>query len=86
MTALADLPAILTVEEAAKFLRIGRSAAYEAVRRGDLPSVRIGRSLRVPRHALEALLGLENGHRPGGDRADGDNQPPTEVSQCPSPR
>jgi excisionase family DNA binding protein len=38
----------LTVEEAARELRIGRSAAYEAVRRGQLPAVRIGRSLRVP--------------------------------------
>jgi excisionase family DNA binding protein len=55
---LDDLPAVLTVEEAGKVLRIGRGAAYEAARRGDLPSVRIGRSLRVPRHALEAMLGL----------------------------
>jgi excisionase family DNA binding protein len=51
---MADL--VLTVEEAARELRIGRSAAYEAVRRGELPAVRIGRSLRVPRHCLEALL------------------------------
>lgn len=54
-------PLVLTVEEAAEALRIGRTAAYEAARRGDLPTVRIGRSLRVPRHQLEALLGLENG-------------------------
>jgi excisionase family DNA binding protein len=83
MTALAELPPILTVEEAAKFLRIGRSAAYDAVRRGDLPSVRIGRSLRVPRHQLEALLGLSNGHDPAEDRVAGDNQPLEEVSSCP---
>lgn len=55
---LADAPAVLTVEEAAAILRIGRSAAYEAVRRGDIPSIRIGgRILRVPRHRLEAMLG-----------------------------
>jgi excisionase family DNA binding protein len=53
----ANLPHVLTVEEAAKLLRIGRSAAYEAVRVGSLPSVRFGRSIRVPRSALLALLG-----------------------------
>ncbi len=58
---LADAPDVLTVEEAAKLLRIGRGAAYEAARRGDLPTVRIGaRTLRVPRHRLEALLGAES--------------------------
>jgi excisionase family DNA binding protein len=56
----------LTVEEAARELRIGRSAAYEAVRRGQLPAVRIGRSLRVPRHQLEALLERKNGDGPAG--------------------
>ncbi len=49
-------PDVYTVEEAAVLLRIGRSAAYAAVRRGELPSVRLGRSIRVPRHSLEALL------------------------------
>ena len=61
MSALDGMPPVLTVEEAAAALRIGRSAAYEAVRSGELPAVRIGRSIRVPRHRLEVLLGLENG-------------------------
>lgn len=60
---------VYTVEQAAELLSIGRGAAYAAVRRGDLPAVRIGRSLRVPRHKLEALLGLENGDGPAEDRA-----------------
>jgi excisionase family DNA binding protein len=54
-----QLPDMLTVEEAAKVLRISRSRAYEAVatfqRTGGaegLPSIRIGRSLRVPKGAL----------------------------------
>lgn len=58
MTAFADMPAVLTVEEAGQLLRIGRSAAYEAARRGEIPVIRVGRLLRVPRHALEALLGM----------------------------
>ena len=54
------MSAVLTVEEVAAELRIGRSAAYSAVARGEIPAVRIGRSLRVPRHALESLLDPEN--------------------------
>jgi excisionase family DNA binding protein len=56
MSAFDDLPAVLTVEEAARALRIGRTTAYEAVRTGAIPSVRIGRTLRISRHALEAML------------------------------
>lgn len=45
-----------TVEEAAKLLRISRASAYEAVRKGEIPSVRLGRTIRVPRVALEAKM------------------------------
>jgi excisionase family DNA binding protein len=47
----------ITVEEAARLLGIGRTSAYLAVRRGDLPVVRIGRRYVVPRVALERMLG-----------------------------
>lgn len=60
MSALADMPAVLTVEEAADVLRIGRSAAYQAARSGDLPVIKIGRSLRVPKNRLERMLGLKD--------------------------
>ncbi len=53
---LDNLPAILTVEEVAEALRIGRSAAYELVRSGGLPAVRIGRTIRVSRQALLAWI------------------------------
>ena len=46
----------LTVEEAAGLLGISRTLAYELVTRGELPSLRLGRRLVVPRRALEALL------------------------------
>jgi excisionase family DNA binding protein len=59
-----DVPALLTVEEAARVLRIGRTAAYELARRDlanggseGLRVVRVGRLLRVPRAALEDLVG-----------------------------
>jgi excisionase family DNA binding protein len=77
-------PLVYTVEQAAEVLQIGRTAAYEAVRRGDLPCIRIGRSLRVPRHQLEALLGLSNGHGPAENRAAGETEPLREVLSCPA--
>ena len=49
----------LTVEEAARVLGIGRSAAYLAAQRGDLPVIRIGRRYVVPRAALERMLDQE---------------------------
>ncbi len=52
-----DLPLVLTVEETAKALRVSRGACYELVRTGQVPSIRLGRTLRVPRAALLALLG-----------------------------
>ena len=59
MSVLADMPDVLTIEETAKVLRIGRSAAYAAAG-VDFPVIKIGRSLRVPRHRLEQLLGLND--------------------------
>ena len=44
---------LLTVPETAKLLRISRNLAYELVARGELPAVRLGRVIRVPRGALD---------------------------------
>ena len=53
---LADTADVLTVEQAAEFLHVSRGTAYEAVRAGQIPSVRVGRCIRIPRHALEQML------------------------------
>ena len=53
----AGLAPVLTVQEAADYLRISRGLAFAAVRDGSLPSVRIGRRILIPRRQLEALLG-----------------------------
>ena len=65
-SSLDDLPEVLTVEEAAKVLRIGRGAAYDLARqyrssggRTGLPVVELGRSLRVPKSALRRFLDLD---------------------------
>jgi len=47
---------LLTVEEAARRLGIGRSLAWRLVRSGELPSVRLGRLVRVPERNLQAWL------------------------------
>lgn len=66
-----DLPDMLRVDEAADVLRISRSRAYEEVnsylRSGGvegLPSIRIGRSLRVPKRALLAWIDAQLGLTP----------------------
>jgi excisionase family DNA binding protein len=49
----------VSVPEAGKMLGLGRNAAYDAAARGDLPVLRIGGRLLVPRKALERLLAGE---------------------------
>ena len=59
-----DLPAFLTVEEAAVIVRVGRTCAYQLARQFEftdgaegLPVVRVGRQLRVPLARLEEWAG-----------------------------
>ncbi|MDP9355899.1 MAG: helix-turn-helix domain-containing protein [Chloroflexota bacterium] len=52
---------VLTVPEAARVLGIGRNSAYAAVLRGELPSLRLGRRVLIPRAALEHLVDLQAG-------------------------
>ena len=47
----------LTVPEAAALLGIGRDLAYRAAATGELPTVRIGRRILVPRRQLALMLG-----------------------------
>lgn len=60
------IPVLLTVEEAGELLRIGRSKAYAMARewretdgRSGLPVIDLGHVLRVPRLALEELIGAD---------------------------
>jgi hypothetical protein len=50
-------PLTISVPEAGKrYFGLSRNAAYDAAARGDLPVIKIGRLLRVPVRALEAML------------------------------
>jgi excisionase family DNA binding protein len=55
-TRFEDLPDLLTVEEARTYLGLGRSTLYELLRCKDLPCVRFGRLIRIPRTAIERYL------------------------------
>ena len=57
--AVDNLPRVLTVPEMAKVLRIGRGSAYELVRIGAVPSIRVGRLVRIPRDGLLAWMESE---------------------------
>ena len=47
---------VMTVIEAAKELGISKGSAYEAARTGEIPTIRIGRRLIVPRVAFDKML------------------------------
>lgn len=53
---LSELPDILTVEETIGVLRLGRNSVYEGIRRGEIPAIRIGRRLVIPKTGIERLL------------------------------
>ncbi len=56
---------LVTVSEAAAFLRLSRSNLYVLMERGELAFVKLGRSRRIPRRAVVALAarGLRGGVR-----------------------
>lgn len=54
--ALQELPLVLNVDDAARILRVGKAATYSLVRSGQLKSLRIGRTIRIPRNALDEYL------------------------------
>lgn len=53
---------LLTAQEAADYLKLKKSTVYEMIKRGEIPSAKIGKQLRINRADLEALL-------PGGGHA-----------------
>jgi len=54
---MSEPPLVISVEDAAKLLGVSRGLAYGAARRGELPTIRLGRRLLVPRARLLELVG-----------------------------
>lgn len=50
------IAAVMTVDEAAKFLRVGINQLYEAIGRGHVPHRRVGKTIRLGREALVLWL------------------------------
>jgi excisionase family DNA binding protein len=58
MSSTESLPPTISVERAGELLGVSRRAAYRAVTKGQIPTVRIGRRLLVPTQRLLELLGM----------------------------
>ncbi|MFC1912701.1 helix-turn-helix domain-containing protein [Chloroflexota bacterium] len=52
--------AVLTIPEAARLLGFSRGFGYELARRGEIPVIRFGRRLVVPKAAFERMIGLNS--------------------------
>ena len=59
---------VMRVAEAGRRLGLSRISAYNAVRRGELPALRFGRRLVIPRKVVDRML--ETGRRPANERED----------------
>lgn len=62
----------LSVSEAAELLSVSRDLVYELVAQGELPALRLGRRILLPRRALEELVdraATTNGENTASDTA-----------------
>ena len=59
MTTKNETKATLTIVEVAAVLGIGKNQAYEAAHRGEIPTIKIGKRILVPRVAFERMLNGE---------------------------
>jgi len=57
------------VEEWRSRNRLGRNPTYDALRRGDIPHVRIGRKILIPENALDLMLVVNTRAKAGIDNA-----------------
>jgi excisionase family DNA binding protein len=54
----------ITPPQAAEILEIGPRSAYNAIARGEMPSIRVGRTIRVPTARFLEQYGLEPSREP----------------------
>jgi excisionase family DNA binding protein len=47
---------VMTVPEAGRKLGLSKDAAYDAAKRGDIPTIRVGHLLKVPKIRFERML------------------------------
>ena len=54
------MPDVLTISDLQKVLRIGRNTAYRLINTKEIRSIRIGRSIRIPREYVEEFVNPQN--------------------------
>ncbi len=62
-----DAPATIPVEQVAEVMGLSRSAAYDGVRRGEIPSLRVGRRIFIPVAKLLEILGATTENQQKGE-------------------
>ena len=53
---LDDYPDVLTIREVMDVTGLGKNTVYESVHRGEIPHVKFGKTIRVPKVALRRLF------------------------------
>lgn len=69
MAANLDPRITLTVDQVSVLLGVSRVSAYEGVKSGEIPSIRVGRRILVPRAALERMLAEAGQGKDSDERA-----------------
>ena len=54
-TPLVDLPEFLSPDEFRAYVGLGRSTVYDLLRRDEIPHVKFGRCIRIPKTALQSV-------------------------------
>ncbi len=67
---MATTPDVLTVGEAAAFMRVSRETVYRLAARGELPGRKIGRIWRFPKDAIHEYLWERESHETETQRND----------------
>ena len=52
---------VLTVTDVARLLKIGKNNAYDLIKKGDIPAIKLGRKIIVPKNSLIEFL-LDEGN------------------------
>lgn len=60
MAMFENYPDVVTVEQLVEMLNIGRNSAYELIRAGIIPSVRIGRNIRISKAEIIKYLSSQS--------------------------
>ncbi len=79
---------VISVPQAGRTLGLGRWAAYEAAKRGEIPVITMGRRKLVPVRALEEMLKLEPGtltERDFEPKKPLEQEPEPEIAKAPEP-